>query len=123
MNLDRAIDPAKPCEEILAKVAAKPWSQLLAAHLAEHRAMFDRVSLQLGEPDPAAELATDARLDAVRKGGDDPGLIALHFQFGRYLLMGSSRRPGASARESPGHLERQNVGPWESDYHLNINSR
>ena len=51
MNFDRAIDPAKRCEEILAKAAAKPWSDLLAAHLAEHRAMFDRVSLQLDEPD------------------------------------------------------------------------
>ena len=74
--------------------------------------MFSRVSVRLGEIDPAREeLTTDARLAAVKKGADDPGLVALHFQFGRYLLMGSSRRPAPAASQPPGHLERPHVGP------------
>ena len=94
LNFDRSIDPGKKSETILNRAAKKPYSELLSRHLAEHRAMFNRVSVRLGEVDPAREkLTTDARLAAVKKGADDPGLVALHFQFGRYLLMSSSRRP------------------------------
>ena len=84
--------------------------------------MFNRVAIQLGAPDPAREkLPTDARLAAVRKGADDPGLVALHFQFGRYLLMGSSRRPGRLPANLQGIWNDKMWAPWEADYHLNIN--
>ncbi len=122
LNFDRAIDPVKTCDAILAHVAKKTWAQLLATHLAEHRAMFNRVSVQLGTPDPALEnLPTDARLAALRKGGDDPGLVALHFQFGRYLLMSSSRRPAPLPANLQGIWNDKLPAPWQSDYHLNIN--
>ena len=122
MDFDRAIDPAKRCDEILVKAAAKSWSELLTTHLAGHRAMFDRVSLQLGAPDAkTAALATDARIQAVKQGGDDPGLIALHFQFGRYLLMSSSRRPARLPANLQGIWNDKMWAPWEADYHLNIN--
>lgn len=122
LNFDRSIDPAKTCEEILSKAAAKSRQQLLDAHLAEHRAMFRRVSLQIGSPDPEpAKKPTDARLAAVRAGGDDPGLVALHFHYGRYLLMGSSRRPARLPANLQGIWNDRMWAPWESDYHLNIN--
>jgi alpha-L-fucosidase 2 len=86
------------------------------------RAMFNRVSLQLEGTDAAlAILPTDARLAAVRKGGDDPGWVALYFQFGRYLIMNSSRRPARLPASLQGIWGQRLWLPWEADYHLNIN--
>ena len=122
LNFDRAVDPAKICETILARAANKTWAQLLKAHLNEHRGLFNRVAIQLGAPDAApARLPTDARLAAVRNGADDPALVALHFQFGRYLLMGSSRRPARLPANLQGIWNDKMWAPWEADYHLNIN--
>ena len=122
LSFDRAIDPGKRCEAILARASKRSWSRLLANHLAEHRALFDRVSLRIGLAEPAAaDLPTDARLAAVRKGADDPGLVSLHFQFGRYLLMGSSRRPARLPANLQGIWSDPMWAPWEADYHMNIN--
>jgi alpha-L-fucosidase 2 len=81
---DRAIDPGQKADAIIEKAARKSWSELLRDHEAEHRSYFDRVSLDLGRT-PQDELPTDERLAALRGGGEDPGLVALYFQFGRYL--------------------------------------
>ena len=122
LNFDRSIDPAQTSTEILAKAAKKSWSELLQAHRSEHGAMFNRVVLQLDVTAPdLAKLPTDARLEAVRKGGDDPGLTALYFQYGRYLLMGSSRRPARLPANLQGIWSERMWAPWEADYHLNIN--
>ena len=122
LNFDRAIDPAQTCADLLAKAAKKTWAQLLESHLAEHGKMINRVSLQLGPPNAAAEkLPTDARIIAVRSGADDPGLVALHFQYGRYLLMGSSRRPARLPANLQGIWNDKMPAPWQSDFHLNIN--
>jgi len=122
LNFDRALDPAAASADILAKAAKKSWPKLREAHLAEFGPMFKRVTLQLGEMDAApAKLPTDARLAAVRKGDDDPGLVALYFQFGRYLLMSSSRRPGRLPANLQGIWSDRMWAPWEADYHLNIN--
>jgi len=95
LDFDRGFSPAKTARSILDRAARKSWEELLAAHLKEHRARFGRVSVELSPRDPAKEsLPTDARLAAVKNGDGDSGLVALHFQFGRYLLMASSRRPG-----------------------------
>lgn len=121
LDLDRSLDPAAKAESILTKACRKQWPALLAAHSAEHRSMFHRVEIDLGG-DPANEsVTTDGRLDAVKKGGDDPGLIALHFQYGRYLLMGSSRRPGRLPANLQGIWSDSKWAAWEADYHLNIN--
>ena len=64
---------------------------------------------------------TDGRLAAVRKGETDPDLDALYFQYGRYLLMGSSRRPGVLPANLQGIWNDKMWAPWEADYHLNIN--
>ena len=118
---DPSLDPAAIVETILAKARAKDWPALRAAHVAEHRSLFDRVKLDLGG-DPALDgKPTDARLAAVKRGGDDPGLIALHFQYGRYLLMGSSRRPGRLPANLQGIWSESKWAAWEADYHLNIN--
>lgn len=122
LDFDRSIDPSEISAEILGKVADKSWRQLLDAHLAEHRAMFNRVSLQLGGTnEELGKLPTDARLASLRKGGEDPGLQALYFQYGRYLLMSSSRRPARLPANLQGIWNDSMWAPWESDYHLNIN--
>ena len=86
-------------------------------HEDDHRALFDRVVLDLGEG-PA--LPTDERLARVRGGESDPALEALVFQFGRYLLMGSSRA-GTHPANLQGLWNHHLAAPWNADYHLNIN--
>lgn len=115
-------DPAAACAQYLAS-AAKPYSALKTAHLADHEKLFRRVELELAPPasDPSVEtLPTDERLARITKGLDDPGLSALYFQFGRYLLMGSSR-PGTMAANLQGIWNESMAPPWDSKYTTNIN--
>lgn len=120
MNSDPTIDPGKDADRILAKASTKSWTELLRDHVAEHRSYFDRVSLDLGGTE-RDELPTDERLAAYREGKDDPRLVVLYFQYGRYLLMSSSRRPGRLPANLQGIWNDKMWAPWESDYHLNIN--
>lgn len=120
MNFDRAIDPAVKASNILDKAAAKSWEELRDAHIKEHRALVDRVTLDLGES-PWPDLATDERVAKVKGGVMDPALAALYFQYGRYLLMSSSRPPGRLPANLQGIWNKEMWAPWEADYHLNIN--
>ena len=121
LNFDRSIDPARVCEVILAKAGSRVGGSC-SKRISRNTALFNRVSLELGVPAAeVAELPTDARLAAVRGGSDDPDLIALHFQYGRYLLMASSRRPGRLPANLQGIWNDKAWAPWEADYHLNIN--
>jgi len=121
MNFDRTIDPGRRAETILQKAATKTWAQLRRDHVAEHRSYFNRVSLDLGGQSEQDRCPTDERLAAVKKGAEDQGLIALYFQYGRYLLMSSSRPPGRLPANLQGIWSRRMWAPWEADYHLNIN--
>jgi alpha-L-fucosidase 2 len=94
---------------------------LRTAHIADHQALFNRVELDLGRSEAAA-LPTDERLDRFRKGAADPGLAALYFQFGRYVLMGSSR-PGSMASNLQGIWNDKMAPPWDSKYTININTQ
>jgi alpha-L-fucosidase 2 len=100
--------------------AAQPWPQLQAAHERDVQALLGRVQLDLGSsPAERRALTTDARLAAYTKSGGDPELEALYFQFGRYLLVSSSRDslPANLQGLWNDHLQ----PPWNSDYHSNIN--
>ena len=120
MNYDRSIGPGRRAEAILSRAAGKPWGDLRRDHIAEHRAMFDRVSLDLGGSGRDS-IPTDERLKRAQEGEADPALAALYFQYGRYLLMSSSRRPGRLPANLQGIWNEAMWAPWESDYHLNIN--
>ena len=115
----RGGNPEASCSSALAGAAAKDFNRLLENHLADHQPMFNRVDLQLGKS-PHPDWPTDRRLEAIRNGADDPGLAALYFQFGRYLLMGSSR-PGTMPANLQGMWNPYMKEPWNSDYHSNIN--
>ena len=85
-------DPSGLCDDYQVRVRVKPFAEILADHVADYQDLFDRVHLELPTSE-AAGFATDDRIDAQKRGIYDPSLAALYFQFGRYLLISSSR-PG-----------------------------
>ena len=111
--------PEKRNRRILEAAGAKSYDQILAAHVSDYQRLFNRVDLDLGKPSRSA-LPTDERLRAYKKNRDDRGLEALLFQYGRYLLIASSRSPGLPANLQ-GLWNNSNRPPWNCDYHLNIN--
>lgn len=115
-------DPARQVARDLAAAAAKPYAALRSAHAADHQKLYRRVSLRLGSAgrSAAAKRPTDERLEAIKRGGSDPALDALYFQFGRYLLIASSR-PGDLPANLQGLWNDSMSPPWDADYHLNIN--
>ena len=110
-------DPHKTCEAQLSAVAETPYNRILSDHLEEHQRLFRRCALDLGS---ASFKPTDERLEAWKNGADDPSLIALYFQYGRYLLISSSR-PGAMPANLQGIWADGLRPPWNADYHININ--
>jgi alpha-L-fucosidase 2 len=114
-------DPAKRSSSDLAKVSKRKFESVLADHLADHRRLFRRVKLDLGRNAQTA-LPTDQRLLQVKTAGleTDPALAALHFQYGRYLLIASSR-PGSQPANLQGVWNELLDPPWESKWTLNIN--
>ena len=115
----RGGDPAREAVTDLARASRRSYAELRRAHIDDHQRLFRRVSLDLG-PSPNASLPTDARLEAMKAGGTDPRLLAIYFQFGRYLLMGSSR-PGCLPANLQGIWNDKIDAPWNADYHININ--
>ncbi len=109
----------KACEKILSAAMRKDYDELRQDHVAEHRSLFRRCKLDLGGWDKAIA-PTDERLNAVKAGGLDPALISLYFQYGRYLLISSSR-PGQMPANLQGLWASKTEEPWNADYHININ--
>ena len=135
----RAANPVEACGKTLAAAAAKPFARLRADHVADYQKLFNRTTLTFDGPPPTGSGAnrsasrrsetreggptpTDERLKAVAGGGIDSQLIALYFQFGRYLLISSSR-PGSMAANLQGIWNDSLAPPWESKYTININTQ
>jgi alpha-L-fucosidase 2 len=119
---DISADPAKRCAEDLVKISRRSDDELRAAHIADYQKLFRRVSLDLGRTG-AADLPTDERQSQLKTSPleNDPALAALHFQYGRYLLIASSR-PGSQPANLQGVWNEELNPPWESKYTLNINA-
>ncbi|MBN2313311.1 MAG: glycoside hydrolase family 95 protein [Sedimentisphaerales bacterium] len=115
----RGDDPASVCDRQLASAARKGYLELRDVHIAEHRRLFRRVALNLGHSNLSGQ-PTDERLVEMKGGADDPDLFALYFQFGRYLLISSSR-PGCMPANLQGLWNHHIKAPWNCDYHININ--
>jgi alpha-L-fucosidase 2 len=116
----RGNDPQTSCERWIKQAAAQNYAKLRAAHVADYQSLFNRVELELGDSGSLSQLTTDKRLERVKQGGEDDQLIAQYFQFGRYLLISSSR-PGDLPANLQGVWADGFRPPWNSDYHLNIN--
>lgn len=102
----------------LDKAAQKTYRMLRQAHEVDYRSLFNRVSLDLGSS-PASALPTDERLKQFERT-PDPSLLALYFQYGRYLLISSSR-PGSQPANLQGIWNFQVIPPWSSNWTSNIN--
>jgi alpha-L-fucosidase 2 len=113
-------DPALTVDTQLAAAAAKGWDALRKEHLADYTRLFNRVTLRLGDSTREQQvLPTDVRrMRAVTTF--DPELETLLFQYGRYLLISSSR-PGSLPANLQGLWNDLNNSPWHCDYHANIN--
>ncbi len=99
--------------------AALPWATLLHQHVADFQSFFNRCRLELDDPDRDRRFPLAQRLANLQAGKDDPSLVALYFNFGRYLLISSSRNSLPSNLQGLWAEEYQT--PWNGDYHTNIN--
>jgi alpha-L-fucosidase 2 len=120
LSFERSVDPAAVCLKIIDAAASRDARQLMREHLAEYMPRFARFDLRLGDT-VFNEFPTDQRLQRVRDGARDPGLAALYVQYGRYLLLASSRAPGRLPANLQGKWNPHMEAPWQSDYHTNIN--
>jgi alpha-L-fucosidase 2 len=102
----------------LTAASRKPYGRLRQTHLADYQRLFGRLDIDLGTS-AAVDLPTDQRVPAFRDGGD-PQLAALYYQFGRYLLISSSRTPGQPANLQ-GIWSYKMLPEWQSKFTLNIN--
>ncbi len=116
---DLSADPEQRNTATLAPLRKESYDAIRAEHIRDHQALFRRVTLDLGAS-PAAELPTDQRIAAFDKGSD-PALVALLFQYGRYLMIGSSR-PGGQPANLQGIWNDSNKPAWDSKYTDNINT-
>ena len=114
-------DPVTASTVDSGKAATKTFATLLAAHVKDYQHYFNRVSLRLGPENSAApSMPMPARLHAFAQGMKDSGLAGLYFQYGRYLLISSSR-PGGLPANLQGIWAEEVQTPWNADWHLNVN--
>jgi alpha-L-fucosidase 2 len=116
---DVSADPAARNQATLKPLRGKSYAALRAAHLADHQKYFRRVRLDLGDSG-ASQSPTDERIRAFASG-NDPQLVTLLFQYGRYLMLGSSR-PGGQPANLQGIWNDSNKPAWDSKYTVNINT-
>ena len=111
-------------EATLKAVEGKTADVLLKRHVAKYQAQYKRVALDISagtpKPSPNTLLPTDQRLDKFY-GSDDMGMVALLFNYGRYLLISSSQ-PGGQAANLQGVWNDKMMAPWDSKYTININA-
>ncbi|WP_334075273.1 glycoside hydrolase family 95 protein [Paenibacillus sp. A14] len=116
-----AKEAADRCASVLDAARKLGYRELRRRHVEDHQALFGRVKLELGRNDNS-QLPTDERLVLYRSGCADPVLEALYFQYGRYLLMSSSR-PGTQPAHLQGIWNPRIQPPWNSNYTTNINTQ
>ena len=116
------VTPAEKNGKTFASAGGKGWKALLAAHTADYKGFFDRVSLSLGKGNPAsASLPIQERLRRFQEDDSDTGLVELYYQYGRYLAIASSRAGGLPSNLQ-GIWNPHIQPPWGSNYTVNINT-
>ncbi len=104
----------------LTQASRRSYADLRRRHIEDHQRYFRRAAISFG-PDPKASTATDQRVAAIKAGGEDLHLLPIYFQFGRYMLISSSR-PGTLAANLQGIWNESVDPPWGSKYTVNINA-
>lgn len=112
-------DPSIITKTQLKTVESQPYNNIKRNHVTDYQSFFKRVVLDLG-PSDGNYFTTDARITAIQNGYADTDLIELYYQFGRYLLISSSR-PGGLPANLQGIWVDGLHPPWSADYHININ--
>jgi alpha-L-fucosidase 2 len=113
---------AAACARNLQSAQKLAYKDLRAEHVADYQHYAARTDLHLGDgPDPLADMPTDKRMMRVKSGGEDAGLVATYFQFGRYMLISSSR-PGTLPANLQGIWNESIDPPWGSKFTVNINA-
>lgn len=127
-GFDKCPDSQGKDEKVIAfsairKAIQKTYPIILKDHLADFKKYFNRVSFRLNDTGAIKNnlLPADERLKAYSKGASDPALETLYFQFGRYLLISSSR-PGGPPANLQGIWNKELRAPWSSNYTININT-
>lgn len=119
-DFENAVSALNKCKKLLQSAAAKSYAGISARHVQDLKPIMERVSLQINGPH-ADDLPTDERLQRTKQGIEDPHLISLFFQYGRYLLVSSSRAPGVLPANLQGIWNQHIDAPWNADFHTNIN--
>lgn len=112
------VKPLETTEAWMKAAGNKSWNKLLKRHYDDYASLFNRVQLDLGNT--SSDKPTNERLADYRAGKADQGLEELYYQYGRYLLIASSR-PGNLPANLQGMWHNNVDGPWRVDYHNNIN--
>lgn len=114
------VNPEKTTKKWLSNAIRKGYDNLWVAHYTDFASLFNRVKLQINNSQDANNIPTGERLYKYRKGATDHSLETLYYQFGRYLLIASSRK-GNMPANLQGMWHNNVDGPWRVDYHNNIN--
>jgi alpha-L-fucosidase 2 len=112
-------DPRLVTEANIQAARQLKYADMVQRHLEDHRKLFGRVQLHLGDSKAPSDMSTDMRI--AEYGSSDPGLVELLFQYGRYLMIASSR-PGTQPANLQGIWNEDTRAPWSSNYTLNINA-
>lgn len=113
-------DEKKLCDNYLTKIQSKDYKALKDSHVKDYSNLFNRVSINLGSS-PMDTLSIDERIKQY-KVGNDPSLTALYFQFGRYILISSSR-PGSQPANLQGIWNKDMQPAWSSNWTINCNTQ
>lgn len=116
-------NPESYCRNKVREAKQKGFEQLRLMHITDYQRLFKRVSLTFSKAGEAPDnRPTDVRMAALQQGLEDLGLVELYFQYGRYLLISSSR-PGSLPANLQGVWNEHFTPPWDSKYTININTQ
>lgn len=121
----RGGDPEAICREVIDAARRRGFAQLRRAHIADHQTLYHRMSIDLGRSSPVLRSQpTDRRRRELESGSEDPELLALFFQYGRYLTIAGSRADSDLPLALQGIWNdglASSMG-WTDDFHLDINT-
>jgi len=114
-------NPLTECEKIITSAVNLGYDEIKKRHIFLHSELYNRVSLDISQNADFCDKPTDVRLNSLKNGNKDEGLFELYFNYGRYLLISSSRQNSLPANLQ-GIWNKEMTPPWGSKYTININT-